>query len=151
MKMPMDQKLMIANKLRELRELNGYTQSELGRILGRAYTTVASWESGKGQPDADTLLRILALYNVEDVLSEFGYAKPGAPLSKDERVLVDNYRLAPPHVRELILNLVVGLSTLITSHSELPAAARGDGDAQISLSPAQLKKLEGGDWPGDNQ
>lgn len=39
------------------------TQTELGDILGKKKTTVATWEQGKAMPDAPTLYRIAAYFN----------------------------------------------------------------------------------------
>ena len=66
-------RLDIAKRLKYLREMAGLTQKQVGEKVGKAYQTVASWESGQGQPDADTFMLICKLYGVENMLTEFGY------------------------------------------------------------------------------
>jgi transcriptional regulator with XRE-family HTH domain len=61
----------IAQKLKQLREKSGYTQKQIGSFVGKAYQTVASWESGKGQPDADTFLLLCSIYKVDNVMQMF--------------------------------------------------------------------------------
>ena len=109
MKLENDAKLSIAKKLRSLREEHGLTQSDLGKILGRPYTTIASWESGKGQPDADTFLRLMAYYRVEDVVGEFGYEGASTALSRKERALIDSFRMLGEEAQMLAITLVNGL------------------------------------------
>lgn len=51
-------KAKISNRIRECREEKGLTQTELGEILGKAKTTIASWEQGKSSPEATTLYKL---------------------------------------------------------------------------------------------
>lgn len=51
----------IAQKLKYLRNREGKTVDEIGAVVERSGKTVAAWEVGRGQPDADTF-RILCQY-----------------------------------------------------------------------------------------
>lgn len=146
-----DSKQQIAKKLRELREERGYTQSDIGRMLGRAYTTVASWESGKGQPDADTLLRLLSMYGVENVLEQFGYGARQETLSPQERALVTRLRELRPDARALVLQLADGLARLPSAQTQFRAVARGNGEgAAFSLADTSLiDSLPDEGWKGE--
>ncbi|MEG1849905.1 MAG: helix-turn-helix transcriptional regulator [Oscillospiraceae bacterium] len=147
-----DAKQNIAAKLRALRERAGMTQAELGRLVGRAHTTVASWECAQGQPDADTLLRILAFYGVENILEEFGYAQSGAPLSPDERAHVDCLRALSPDARALVTELAQGLSALENGKAvELAVAARGGAASTLSLPLSALGRLPDEGWKGERK
>ena len=44
----------IQNRLIECRKEKGLTQTEVGELVDKKKTTVASWEGGKSLPDADT-------------------------------------------------------------------------------------------------
>lgn len=51
-------------KLKELREARKVTQSQLGEYIGAKKSAISLWESGKRQPDQDTLVRLAAYFNV---------------------------------------------------------------------------------------
>lgn len=93
---------MIATVLKEYRNKNNYTVSEVARILSDeksmqfAEKTIYGWESGHAQPDADTLLTLCDIYNIKDILGTFGY-KTGHPfnLTRREQDLIIRYRNRP--------------------------------------------------------
>jgi transcriptional regulator with XRE-family HTH domain len=152
MRIEPDSKRQIAKKLRELREEHGYTQSDIGRLLGRAYTTVASWESAKGQPDADTLLRLLSLYGVENVLEQFGYGERHETLSPEERAHIVLLRALSSDARALVLQMAEGLSRLQPpAQAPLQAVARGNGrPCSFSLADGRLiDSLPDEGWKGE--
>jgi len=152
MRIEPDQKLVIAKKLRQLREKNGYTQAELGRVIGRAYTTIASWESAKGQPDTDTLLRLLSLYGVENVLEEFGYGEPGEALSREERTHIQTFRGLSAKARDMVLSLGQDLTYIEAQGNRTKYVAARGGGQSIPLSlPHSLENLSDDGWPGDNK
>lgn len=53
-------------------------------------------ESGQSQPDADTLLLLCEIYNIDDILGTFGYSE-NTPLqiTSFERKLILNLRAHP--------------------------------------------------------
>ena len=51
-------------RIREVRKLNGMTMKQLGAEIGVAESTVSQYETGKREPDNETLLRIGELFNV---------------------------------------------------------------------------------------
>lgn len=68
----------IAKVLREYRTLNQISVNEVSNILKEnnnyaAPKTIYGWENGTTQPDADTLMFLCDLYNIEDILEAFGY------------------------------------------------------------------------------
>lgn len=67
----MDQKEYIGKKIRELRDSMGISAEDLGRMLSpvRSNSTVTSWERGRTQPDADTLIDLCLIFKVE--ISDF--------------------------------------------------------------------------------
>ena len=69
---------MIAKVLKELRRKNSLTVHDVvvkhgDMSINIADKTLYGWESGQAQPDADTLLILCEIYQVDDILSTFGY------------------------------------------------------------------------------
>jgi transcriptional regulator with XRE-family HTH domain len=54
----------IAKKLKLYREKAGFTQAAVAQIINRKQQTVASWETGQGQPDMDTYFALCDLYGI---------------------------------------------------------------------------------------
>lgn len=50
--------------LKSLREARKITQSQLGEYLGAKKSAISLWESGKRQPDQETLVRIANYFDV---------------------------------------------------------------------------------------
>ena len=53
---------IIRLKLIECRKERHLTQTEVGEIVGKKKTTVASWEQGQTMPDAETLYLLAKYY-----------------------------------------------------------------------------------------
>ena len=69
---------MIAKGLKELRKQNSLTVHDVvlklsDKSINVADKTLYGWESGQAQPDVDTLLILCEIYQVDDILSTFGY------------------------------------------------------------------------------
>ena len=52
------------NRIREIRRKNGINQIELSKLLNVSQATISGYETGKFEPDNDTLIRIAGLFNV---------------------------------------------------------------------------------------
>lgn len=61
----------IAKALKRLRETTGLTADEVGAKLGKSGKTVNAWENGRGQPDAEILIKLCSIYHVNNLLAEF--------------------------------------------------------------------------------
>ena len=66
----------IAQKLKELRQKKGLTADEVGKQIGKSGKTVNAWENNRGQPDAEILIALCDIYEVDDILKEFREEKP---------------------------------------------------------------------------
>ena len=55
---------MIGDKIRELRERAGYSQSELARRLSVTRSSVNAWESGLSAPTAVYIVELAKLFRV---------------------------------------------------------------------------------------
>lgn len=56
--------MMFAEALKHLRKARKLNQISLADIFGVSQATIASWESGKRQPDFETLLKIADFFQV---------------------------------------------------------------------------------------
>ena len=75
---------MFADRLRLLRKEHNLTQVQFAQNLNVANGTVAMWETGKREPDFDTILRIADFFHVSiDYLLGRDKEKP-APTSEGE-------------------------------------------------------------------
>ena len=53
----------MAAKLKELRKVSNMNVDQVGNALGKSGKTISAWEVGRGQPDADELLKLCKLFN----------------------------------------------------------------------------------------
>lgn len=87
----------IASILKSIRIKAGMTQTQVAKALGRKQQTVASWEVGQSQPDANTLFVLCKLYGIS-VDEAFGFKKSKRSeelenlLTADEALLLRGYR-----------------------------------------------------------
>lgn len=55
---------MLANKLKELRKVNGYTQDYVASFLGVVRQTYSHYETGHRTPNSEILYKLAGLYNI---------------------------------------------------------------------------------------
>ncbi len=96
-------RMTLATKLKEFRIRSGLTINEVGEKIGKSGKTVSAWECGRGQPDADMLLTLCALYNVGSIAELYGEQSPALSLSPDELHLLSSYRMLNQQGKEYIL------------------------------------------------
>lgn len=105
----------IGDILRTLRNEKGYTQQQVADILDlKNKSTLGSWEIGKSEPDAYTLLKLCNIYGVEDIYKAFDEISPITKtdtLSKNALILEkiqkldDNFKLYLEKQIDLLLEL----------------------------------------------
>ena len=71
----------MTNRIRELRKQRGYTMKELGQMIGLAESTVSQYETGKRQPDNETLLKLGEIF--ETTVGYILGAEESAPVSQE--------------------------------------------------------------------
>ena len=117
----------MAIKLKEFRNANHLSVEQVGEYVGKSGKTISAWEVGRGQPDADMLVLICRLYNVD--ISDFyfvGSDDEAQVLTPDEERLVSSYRHLNEHEREIVLNMVEWAS----QHSSGEMAEEQPSDAE---------------------
>lgn len=94
-------------RFKELREANELTQSGIADKLGLTRSRIGMYETGKREPDYETLELIADFFNVDiDFLlgrSDKTTRLPNAVvLSNREKSLIEKYRMCDDHGKELI-------------------------------------------------
>ena len=94
----------IASTLKRLREEAGMTISEVGDRIGKSLKTVSAWENGRGQPDAEMLIKLCGIYNVSNMLAEFDEDNiiPKDTLKRNELEIIKKYRILDEHGIDII-------------------------------------------------
>lgn len=93
------------NRIRELRKERGLTMKQLGAVVELAESTISQYETGKRQPDNETLLRLGEYFGVpvdyilgndmpiaEPKLDDFTFAMHNASrdlTEQDKQLLID--------------------------------------------------------------
>ena len=55
----------LAERLKNLRFLRGYSVNKVAKMVKRAPNTIINWESGKVSPDIDTVVELCKIYKVK--------------------------------------------------------------------------------------
>lgn len=93
-------------KLRAYREAAGLTQQELADQIGKSFRTVQSWERGLSYPNAELLLTLCSLFDVDPNTMLGWYdthpREDAPPLAVDEADVINGYRSCTPEWRRNI-------------------------------------------------
>lgn len=81
----------IARIIRESRQMAGLTQLQVGDALNRPQTTIAAWEAGRSQPDANTLFELFRVLG-RSVDEAFGFTVESFNVTAHERTHIEKYR-----------------------------------------------------------
>ena len=104
----------IGLKLKEYRIAAGLTQVDVSAKISRPQQTITSWEKGRSQPDANTLLTLLRLYSVSPN-TFFGYDVTSIDVSADESHLIETYRSLDDWGKKLVKLVASEVSTRCVS------------------------------------
>jgi transcriptional regulator with XRE-family HTH domain len=132
------------NSLRKIRKLNNITMKELGEIVGVAESTISLYETGKRQPDFNTLQKLATYFNTSldfllfgfdrtllsqflgYVMDEFSYdsfAKLAGIDSQELLKLIEGEATTPPSMITMQKIMSKNENDLIVSNYELLEAA----------------------------
>lgn len=89
--------------LKYYRKLRNMSVNDVASTLAEnnvnvATKTIYGWENGNTQPDADTLLLLCDIYEIDNILDTFGYNVPETNpviLTEFEKELIRKYRSMP--------------------------------------------------------
>lgn len=96
----------IGQIIKESRLAAGLTQAQVAEMLERPQQTIAGWEVGRSQPDANTLFELFAVLG-RSVDEAFGYTeKKTTPLSVEAIKLARAYDALDEYGKKLV-NLVI--------------------------------------------
>ena len=84
------ERVIMMLKLRELRKNCGLTMKELGAEIGVAESTISQYETGKRQPDYETLLKLGEFFGVSVDFLLTGDESKKAPTQEGERQVSDD-------------------------------------------------------------
>lgn len=87
--------------IKESRIAAGLTQFQVGNALNRPQTTIAAWEAGRSQPDANTLFDLFRVLG-RSVDEAFGFTKEAPPLSGEALIIARGYERLKPWGRKVI-------------------------------------------------
>ena len=128
----------IAKVLKELRLKSGLTAKEVGDMIGKSGKTVSAWENNHGQPDAELLIALCDIYEVDDILKAFREDDVETiALSEHEKTVIVAYRNKPemqPAVDKL-------LGIVDDKMVALPMAARSIDNRPVGIEYISKEKL----------
>lgn len=81
----------ISRIIKESRIAAGLTQTQVADQLGRPQATVAGWEVGRSQPDANTLFELFRVLG-RSVDEAFGFTVESFNVTARERAHIEKYR-----------------------------------------------------------
>lgn len=82
---------IIASNIQRFRKTKGLSVDEVGAHVGKSGKTISAWEVGRGQPDADDLITLCRLFDV-DIADFYGEFSSTEQLTETESELVHIYR-----------------------------------------------------------
>lgn len=91
----------IARTIRASRLVAGLTQKQVANALGRPQQTIANWESGKSQPDANTLFELFRVLG-RSVDEAFGVSGRPFSVTAREREHIRKYRALDPYGQDAV-------------------------------------------------
>ena len=98
----------IAKNILFYRKKYGYTQKQLGEMVGVKNTSVSNWETGDNSIDIETLIKLCKIFNIElnDMYGSFGKKDN---YTEKERKIIEAYR-AKPEMQQAIDTLLFNTS-----------------------------------------
>lgn len=98
------EKIDIGRRLSQLRTKKGINQRELAQQIGVSDGTIGMWETGKRQPDLDTVAVLAKYYNVStDYLLGLDIdSNKKNTISLDAQNILDIFYQDPEHITELL-------------------------------------------------
>lgn len=90
------------NRIRELREANGWTQAQLGKRIGVAKTTITGYEREDRQPTPATICALCDLFGCTADYLLGRSASPLPVISPEDAAVLDAYHALPLELRRAV-------------------------------------------------
>lgn len=94
------------NRIRELREENGWTQAQLGKRIGVAKTTITGYEREDRQPTPATICALCDLFGCTADYLLGRSASPLPVISPEDAAVLDAYHALPLAIRQAVDGLL---------------------------------------------
>lgn len=79
----------LAANIKRFRNENGLSVDDVGCYVGKKGKTISAWENGRGQPDADEMVKLCRLFGI-DIDEFFGVPEDGATASNDNSNILES-------------------------------------------------------------
>lgn len=94
------------NRIRILREANGWTQAQLGKRIGVAKTTITGYEREDRQPTPATICALCDLFGCTADYLLGRSASPLPVISQEDAAVLDAYNALPLEIRKAVDGLL---------------------------------------------
>ncbi len=114
---------ILATRIKSLREKEGWTQKELADKVYRGESTVRMWELGKSEPDIDTLVTLIKIFNVS---ADYLLYEEINSMHQKKGYLI-------PVLGKVAAGIPIEAITDILDYEEIPAEMLKDGSEYFAL------------------
>ena len=95
---------MFNEKLKTARKQKGLSQTELGKLLGVQAQTIGRWETGKIEPNLETINKLCEILNIP--LYSLISKDVDCQLNYEEAFIVNKFRELNDDGKKMIINLL---------------------------------------------
>ena len=96
---------MFNEKLKVVRKQKGLSQAELGKLLGVQAQTIGRWETGKSEPNLETVNKLCEILDVP-LLYFISEEHVDYQLTLEEAFVINKYRELNDDGKQMIINLL---------------------------------------------
>ena len=90
------------NRIRELRQEKGWTQTQLGARVGMAKTTISGYEKGDHQVDPEMICKLCDLFGCTADYLIGRSLSPAPVMSSQDALVLEAYHALPPELRRAV-------------------------------------------------
>ncbi|MCB5374022.1 helix-turn-helix domain-containing protein [Amedibacillus dolichus] len=95
---------MFNEKLKAARKQNGLSQAALGKLIGVRTQTISNWETGKSEPNLETINKLCEILNIP--LYSLISKDVDYQLNYEEAFIVNKFRELNDDGKKMIINLL---------------------------------------------
>ena len=95
---------MFNEKLKAARKQNGLSQAALGKLIGVRTQTISNWETGKSEPNLETINKLCEILNIP--LYSLISKDVDYQLNYEEAFVIKKYRELNDDGKQMIINLL---------------------------------------------